>query len=316
MALAKLSTTALGDSRLQPGDLIEVTTFCGIAGEDPKPQTVRIDQRGVASVPIIGDVTLAGIDEQLAAGRITAAAIERQVYHRPQVTVKIAERAVHHVTVLGAVASPGTHRIPRGSCNVVAALAAAGGLTDEAGTEIEIMRRQGRQLAADQPPVTEGGVELASFSPPGLDAGNSEVIDLADSQSNTATEYRLGDQDVVMVRPARKQVIHVLGLVRKPSQFDLPADQEVHVLDALALAGGKSSPVADKVLVIRRLPDEPEPAVIQVSLNSAKLNGAENLRLAPGDVVSVEATALTSIVDTMTTVVRVTAGVGGNLLSF
>jgi protein involved in polysaccharide export with SLBB domain len=68
--------------------------------------------------------------------------------------------------------------------------------------------------------------------------------------------------------------------------------------------------------VIRRLPDEPEPAVIQVSLNSAKLNGAENLRLAPGDVVSVEATALTSIVDTMTTVVRVTAGVGGNLLSF
>ncbi len=324
MVLARLSATNLGDSRLQAGDLLDVTMLSGLADETPVPHTVRIDERGVAEVPMVGEVPLADVDEQQAAQRIAGAAIERQIFRRPQVTVKIAERAVNQVTVLGAVSNPGTHPLPRGASNVVAALGAAGGLTEEAGTEIEIMHRHKNQSSstlAQTGNSSPEGIQLASFSPPQLNdgsigGGQTEVIDLAAGANQTPVEYRLADQDVVMVRPAKKQVIHVLGLVRKPSQFDLPADQEFHVLDALALAGGKSSPVADKVYVIRRIAGEPEPAVIEVSINRAKVHGAENLRLAAGDMVSVEATAMTSVVDTLSSVVRVTAGVGGNLLAF
>ncbi len=320
MALARLSASNLGNSNLQTGDLLDVTMLSGLADENPVPHTVRIDERGVANVPLVGEVALAGVDEQQAAQRIVGAAIERQIFRRPQVTVQIAERAVNQVTVLGAVTNPGTHPLPRGASNVVAALAAAGGLTEEAGTEIEVMRRQASLVASDSTSTREG-IQLASFSPPRLgqqqlENGQTEIIDLASGPDQTQIEYGLSDQDVVMVRPARKQVIHVLGLVRKPSQFDLPADQEFHVLDALAQAGGKSSPVADKVYVIRRKEGEPEPAVIEISINRAKINGAENLRLAAGDVVSVEATALTTVVDTMSNVFRITAGVGGNLFAF
>jgi hypothetical protein len=74
--------------------------------------------------------------------------------------------------------------------------------------------------------------------------------------------------------------------------------------------------VADKVFVIRRLPNMPEPAVIQVSIADAKRDGNENLRLASGDLVSVERTMSTVMVDTVMTVFRVGFSVGGNLVAF
>jgi len=119
-----------------------------------------------------------------------------------------------------------------------------------------------------------------------------------------------------MVLPQEKRFIHVTGLVHKADQFELPRDQDVRLLDAVAMAGGVSSPVADKAFVIRRLPDMPEPAMIQVSLRKAKRDGNENLRLAPGDLVSVETTVATAVVDTATNLFRMTLGVGSNLATF
>ena len=119
-----------------------------------------------------------------------------------------------------------------------------------------------------------------------------------------------------MVLPEEKRVIHVTGLVNKADQFELPRNQDVRVLDAIAMAGGVSSPVADKAFVIRRLPDMPEPVVVQVSIAKAKRNGNENLHLAPGDLVSVETTVATAFVDTARNLFRMTLGVGSNLATF
>jgi polysaccharide export outer membrane protein len=141
-------------------------------------------------------------------------------------------------------------------------------------------------------------------------------IDLAQVPEKNIPNYSLGDRDVVMVLPHEKQIIHVTGLVHQPNQFELPHHQDVTVLDAIAMAGGISSPVADKVFVIRRLPNMPKPAVIQVSIADAKRDGNENLRLASGDLVSVERTMSTVMVDTVMTVFRVGFSVGGNLVAF
>jgi polysaccharide export outer membrane protein len=141
-------------------------------------------------------------------------------------------------------------------------------------------------------------------------------IDLAQAPEQIAPSYSLGDRDVVMVLPQEKQFVHVTGLVHQPNQFELPRNQDVTVLDAIALAGGVSSPMADKVFVIRRLPEMPKPAVIQVSIADAKRDGNENLRLASGDLVSVERTASTVMVDSVMTMFRGGFSVGGNLVAF
>ena len=82
------------------------------------------------------------------------------------------------------------------------------------------------------------------------------------------------------------------------------------------MAGGASSLVADKVFVIRRLPNRPEPIVIKVSLSRAKRDGNENVRLAEGDLVSVESTPTTMAVDTVGKFFRVALGLSGNLALF
>jgi polysaccharide export outer membrane protein len=101
--------------------------------------------------------------------------------------------------------------------------------------------------------------------------------------------------------------IYVIGLVRKPGEFPYPTSQEIRVLDALALAGGVSNPVAEDVVVIRKLPGAKEAAHIAISIQAAK-SGSDNLPLAPGDTVTVEQTPLTAAVDVIQTFVRFSVG--------
>jgi polysaccharide export outer membrane protein len=244
--------------------------------------------------------------------------------------LKVEEAAMNRVTVLGAVKKPGVQKLPRASSDVLSAIAAAEGFTEGASTEIEVMRRGSMPSLASRPAVD--GVVTASygepFSPPPMpsspDQGgpdstaglSSYRLDLAETDSSRLSDYRVGDGDIVMVRPEKERVIHVSGLVNRPDQFKMPKGQDVYVLDAIAMAGGIKSPVADKVIVIRRLENTREPAVISLSIAKAKKDWNENLRLASGDLVSVESTLLTNTVDTLATFFRMSLGIGGSIATF
>jgi len=98
---------------------------------------------------------------------------------------------------------------------------------------------------------------------------------------------------VVMVENIDPEPVHVIGLVLKPTEVELPANLDLRVLDAVALANGVSTPWADKVHLIRRMPGQDHSIVIEISISEAKSKGQGNLRLGPGDVVSIEQTPLT-----------------------
>jgi len=324
--LAQLSSSGSSNSLLAPGDLLEVSVATGREGEKVTPMLVRVSNDGTANVPVIGPVPVADMEAFDAAQSITSLAIERGIYLRPVVTVDIKTKAVNRITVLGAVENPGVHEIPRGSCDVVTALAAAGGLTEEAGIELEIMRQTSSPtfFAANDAAAKSGNIQLAAYQSlgPGVSQNPSPPvpqltrINLADARQPGQVNSRLNDRDVVMVPQRKKEVFHVAGLVNKPGQFELPQDQDVHLLDALAMAGGKSSPVGDKVFVIRRVEGRPEPIVIQASIAVAKRNGAENLRLAAGDTITIEQTPATAVVDTLSKLIRFSVGLAGRTTVF
>jgi hypothetical protein len=71
--------------------------------------------------------------------------------------------------------------------------------------------------------------------------------------------------------------------------------------------------VADKVFVIRKMAEMTEPAVIKVSIAGAKRNGNENLLLASGDLVSVESTVSTLMLESVSKFFRMAIGVNGSL---
>ncbi len=327
---SRVASPGASDSVIAPNDLLEITIATGREDKKKQPVRARVAEDGTVSVPIIGPVPVAGLEAYEASQNIVNFAIQRGMYRNPYITVEIESKAVNRITVLGAVSEPGVHELPRGNSDLVSAIAASGGLTDEAGTEIEIVRQSAVTFASNENNATtpttndQGEIQLAAYqglrphaAPQAMLGGYASRqtkpttirIDLSSGRPMDTTDFRLNDRDVVRVVPRKKETIYVSGLVRKPGDFELPPDQDVHLLDAIALAGGRSSPVADKVYVIRRVENRPEPIVIQVSLSEAKQNGLENLRLAAGDTITVEQTPATAVVDSVKQFFRLSFGV-------
>lgn len=306
--LTRLASPGTGSSVIGEGDVLELSVTTGYESQGDRI-LVRVADDGTAHVPLIGPVQLAGLEPSEAEQSIAAMAIQRGVFRRPHVTVMVKRPQVNKVTVVGAVENPGVYELPRGSSDLLSALASAGGLTDEAGTSVEILRKPPRSRVEN--PAEQASFDGRSLGQPGL---TSERVDLSELSQGKEQDLRIGDGDVLMVFPQERRVVHVMGLVKKPDQFEIPPNQDLYLLDALAQAGGRTLQVANKVQVIRRVPGQPEPIVIEVSVREAKRNGKSNLRLAPGDVVSVEETPLTVAVDAVRSFVRI--GITGGIPLF
>jgi polysaccharide export outer membrane protein len=108
-----------------------------------------------------------------------------------------------------------------------------------------------------------------------------------------------------MVREQPPRFVHVIGLVQKPNRFELPAGENIRILDAIAMAQGLKISLADRAYVIRQVPGAAEPVVIEVSIRNAKTTPGDNILLSDGDVVSVEETPLTFVFGTLKNVVRI-----------
>ncbi|HID78740.1 MAG TPA: hypothetical protein EYP56_22445 [Planctomycetaceae bacterium] len=315
--LSRFAGPPADSERIERGDVLEVSIAAGLDAAAITRFPVRVGEDGNGIIPELGPVPLAGLKLMGAEQVIAAACVHRGLFRQPQVTVTMKERGTNRITVLGAVEEPGVYELPRGSSYLMSALVAAGGLAEDAGTVVEIRRPLGS--------ASPGGTTLASFAQgtTGPRHAGRETTSLMPEEQvrvarvDLASEILLGPQgkyledgSVVRVERRHPEPIQVIGLVKKPGQYELPVNHEVRVLGAIAMAGGLTQQVADKVYVIRNPAGEPNAtAVIEVSLRKAKRNLAENIRLAPGDTVSVEHTPLTVLMEVIN-VIRF--GIGGS----
>jgi polysaccharide export outer membrane protein len=317
--LAQLASTSVRSDLIDRGDLLEVTVMTDYDKEPPEPAMVRVDESGRIGIPPIGDVLVAGLSPENAQGAIIRAAIQHEIFYAPRVTVKVEEKQVNRVTVIGPVAEPGNYEIPRANCSLVSAIMEAGGLTEEAGAEVRIRRpAQLGSLSAGFPgdavrAAEAGGVSLASYETAGGGGPETILVDLIDATENHRGYY-LNDGDIVEVGRQAVRLIRVSGLVNKPAEYEIPPGKDIYVLDALSMAGGRTLEIADRVMVIRRVAGQEEPVRVPVSVYEAKRNGKANLRLAANDLVTVEETPATMALSTLKTFFRVS--VGGSLASF
>ncbi|MCR4412026.1 MAG: SLBB domain-containing protein [Thermoguttaceae bacterium] len=303
--LANFAAPTIGRDTIQSGDVIEVSMVTDYARLSVTTTPVRVAEDGSVTVPLIGRVLVAGLRLQEAEQEIAAAGVARGVFLHPSVTVTMKQPRTNRITVVGAVKAPGVYDLPRGGSSVMAAIVAAGGLTNEAGTEVELRRTQpvgGASRAA--PPASETGADAGAADRAQAGLMESVTLDLLAGAADPRACRDLDDGDVVHVVRRNVKPIYVLGLVKKPGEIPYPPNQEVRVLDALALAGGATNSIADDVTVIRRLPGEPRPVKIEVSLEAAKL-GVENIQLAPGDTVVVEHTMASFALELLQTAFRI-----------
>jgi polysaccharide export outer membrane protein len=332
--LGSASRSGSNSSQIGPGDLLEITIATGREGENPHPLKTRVTNDGTVLLPLLGSLPVAGLEPYEIGSNIESLALNQGIYRQPQVVVEVKTKAVNRITVLGKVSEPGVHEVNRGSSDLLSAIASAGGLTEEASTLVDI--RKSAQPATESVATSDeqpSGVQLTTYegapSKPATrhhrataTTGRAPIdprsirVDLTDSNQTEAADLKLRDGDVVHVLPRPERVVYVGGLVRKPGQFTIPRNQDIHLIQAIQMAGDISSPIADKVLVIRRIEGRPEPLVILASISKAKHDGQENFRLASGDVITVEQTASTMVVDTMMNFLRVSVGLAGRATMF
>ena len=111
----------LRDYRIGPEDLLEVQVF----GVDQLTRTVRVNGRGMISLPLIGNLEVGGLTAQQAEAMVVAKLGESYLQD-PQVSLFIKEYTSQRVIIEGAVNKPGVYPL-RGPTTLLQSLAIAGG---------------------------------------------------------------------------------------------------------------------------------------------------------------------------------------------
>ena len=305
--LSRLAVNTTSREIIAPGDVIEVSIAAGLGSGDATTVPARVEDDGSALLPEIGPVRVAGLEMEDAQHAISTQAIQRGLFTSPHVVVTMKEPKLHKVTVIGGVEEPGIYELRPSESNLLAALVAAGSLSEDAGTNVEIRQNGVATPGATRAPLvagTPGGHSLVGYEVPADPASPSGMVtvDLVSATKQARTDYQLTDGAVVSVETVDPAKISIGGLVKEPDVFDFPVGEDLRLLQAIQMAGDVPNVAANKVFVIREIerPDgRMERAVIETTIAKAKADDAENLRLMPGDVVSVERTPATVFLETL-----------------
>ena len=272
--LSKLASRSTNINVIYPGDVLDVRIASGVETSSVQHVPLRVDATGAVNVPLVGSVMVQGMqltDAEYAIGR---ASVDRgKIFTNPNVSVLLREHQTMQVRVVGEVQKPRVYELPAANSDILAAIVAAGGFTKLAGNNIEV--RHPNSV------VNHDGVTRASFIQSAEQPLRMVPINLKDIENLDRETLNVEDGTVVMVMPKEGQTVSLLGLVRQPGNYELPPGESLRVLDALALAGRRSNSMANRIRVIRRVPDQNDPVVIDVKYKTAKESGFENLLIVP-----------------------------------
>ena len=215
---------ASADYRLGPKDRLKVEVF-----EVPELNAeARVADDGTVTLPVLGAVPASGLTADELAASIEQR-LEADYVNRATVRVELTEVLSKTVTVLGAVAKPGTLGHP-GRWTLLEAITAAGGLTAEHGDVIRVQRRAANGLT-DQ--VTLPLEDLAQRLDPSL---NLPVF----------------PDDVINVERTRTVTIYLLGEVTTAGAMQFKSTEPVTLLTVIARAGGLTDRASPKLRIKRR----------------------------------------------------------------
>ena len=166
-----------GEYRIGPRDLLEIKVL-----ELPELNVERrVGDTGAVSLPLVGDVPVAGLTATESADRLSSILTAKYV-NRANVTIVIKEYTNKPISVLGAVQKPGSLNVS-GKWDLLQAISAAGGLGQNAGKKIYVLRRSenglsrpardrdGRPLRQPFAEVERDDLPVGRHQHPGPDAG-------------------------------------------------------------------------------------------------------------------------------------------------
>ena len=199
-------------------DVLKVTVF----DEPQLSGTFRVDADGSFTYPFVGRLKAVGQTLRSIEGELTARLADGYV-RKPQVAIEVEQYRSRSVFIVGEVRTPGKYPLS-GEMTLMEALAQAGSTTASAGSEVLILRPEGR-----------GGE--SELNPGATPANRTTRVNIADLQAGRlANNVTLHEGDTVFVPKAER--FFVTGYVRTPGAYT--HERGMTVLQAVSLAGGLS----------------------------------------------------------------------------
>jgi polysaccharide export outer membrane protein len=211
--------------KIGPKDLLEISVL-GVL--EINKLVVRVSEDGRITLPLLGEVGVGDLTKFEVEKKLTKLAGEKIVL-KPQVTVHILEYLSRRVSVVGAVGRPGPYEL-LGRQTVLSVVSEAGGLTQEAGEEIIVIR----QLAAGE----STSIRIS--------------IDGLFVQGDPKLNIPLEPGDVINVPVDKAVPIYVFGQVRSPGALQVRRSSLPTLTQAIAQAGGFTDRANKGKVQIRR----------------------------------------------------------------
>jgi len=208
--------------QLGAGDSVTVEVY----GQPDLTSTVYVAENGTISLPLVGEVQVAGLSSVEAAARVEKALKDGQFLVDPHVTILVTQSKSQRVSVLGEVKAPGRYPIEPNT-TVLELLAQAGGVNDTSSYTIYIVRPDAKGVEQRIP------VDLQGFS------NHKEAL---------PTEIlHAGDTLVV----PKADHFYMYGEVAAPGMYRI--EPGMTIIEALARAGGVTARGSERRIDIKRL---------------------------------------------------------------
>ncbi|MGH9864594.1 MAG: polysaccharide biosynthesis/export family protein, partial [Candidatus Acidiferrales bacterium] len=282
------------DYRIGAEDLIEISVY----GAPDLDRTVRVPEDGWISVPLAGDVEAMGSTTRELEVKVESL-LRLNYMTDPHVSVFLREVQSHPVSVFGAVEKPGVFQV-RGAKSLIEVLSMAQGLADDAGDSVIVMRHGGLTSpvaagSSDPQPVaaTDPPREFAKQGPfNGRAEGTSDAefvkINLKDLLGSGDARYNVTVYPGDVVKVPLAGVVYVVGEVKKPGGFVLKTNENISVLQAVALAEGLTHTSAAKhARIIRTDKATGERSEVPIDLGRILAGKVADPLLRPKDIVFV-----------------------------
>lgn len=250
----------IADYTIGPKDLLEIRVL-----EIPELNVERrVKENGTVDLPMIGEFSVDGLSPKQANARLSAV-LTAEYVNRANVSIIVREFANKPLSILGAVARPGSLNIA-GRYTLLQAISAAGGLTQEAGKKIFVIRTP--------------------------ETGESQVFEIQtdDLLRSSGGQWNIPvfPSDIVNI-PARTIVkVFCIGEVRSPGALQFDSDDRISLLSVIAQAGGFTDRANKRNITIKRRGDGSKDVEMIVNYNDLVSGRARDPELQADDVVIVK----------------------------
>ncbi len=288
-----LSKSSRGDYKIGPEDLLEITVF----EVEKLNKTVRVSAQGDISLPLLGVLRVKDLTANELEKKITEMLAEKYL-RNPYVSVFIKEYRNQRISVIGMVEKPGVFEVT-GQKTVLAMLAMAGGLKEDAGRFLFLIRSP--DLNAEDLKNGEG----TSQQPP-----LPVIIDLEKllMTGDLTPNVPANAGDVINVPASGK--VFVGGEVVKPGGFPLKL-KRLTVTQAIALAEGlKFEADGSDIKIFRVSATGTEKEAIAVNYDDIVEGKADDISLEENDVLLVPKSGVKNFWAGFRDFLKLTFGVG------